>query len=82
MTDKMTEEWIKGLYWDEGSEEDFWNVAKSNFIKRNEAERLQLMKAVNAWMDEEDQPTREAASLLTKQRELEHLHRTLKAAGR
>ena len=81
MTDKMTESWVRDLYWSEG-EEKFWDAAKSNFLKQPEANRLQLLHAVNAWLDVEDQPTREHASLLTKQRELEHWHRQLKALGR
>jgi hypothetical protein len=81
MTDKMTEAWIKEMYWDQ-DEEQFWSRAKGEFIKQNELRRLQLLKAMNAWADLEDRPTREAASLLTKQRELEHWHRQLKALGR
>jgi hypothetical protein len=81
MTDKLTESWMREMYW-EKDEEEFWSRAKNEFIKQNEMGRLQLLKAMNAWADQEDRPTREHASLLTKQRELEHWHHQLKALGR
>jgi hypothetical protein len=81
MTDKMSESWMRDLYWS-GDEEQFWQRAKGDFLRQPEANRLQLLHAVNAWLDVEDRPTREHASLLTKQRSLEHWHRQLKALGR
>jgi hypothetical protein len=81
MTDKMTESWVRDLYYSEG-EEQFWQMAVDRFTKQPEVNRLQLLHAVNAWLDQEDRPTREHASLLTKQRDLEDWHRKLKALGR
>jgi hypothetical protein len=81
MSDKMTAEMVKQLYWEEG-EDALWQKFRGDFIKKGEQARLQDLHAVNQWLGEEDQPTREAASLLTKQREMEHWHRQLKSIGR
>jgi hypothetical protein len=81
MSDKMMAEMVKQLYWEEG-EDALWQKFKGEFVQKPEAARLQDLHAVNQWLGEEDQLTREAASLLTKQREMEHWHRQLKALGR
>jgi hypothetical protein len=81
MSDKMTDEWVKQLYWEEG-ESALWDKFKGEFIRKPEVARLQDLHAVNQWLDQEDRPTRELAALLTKQREMEDLHRTLKGLGR
>jgi hypothetical protein len=81
MTDRMMEEWIKQLYWS-ASEEELFEKWKGEFVQKPESARLQDLSAVNQWLGNEDRPTREHASLLSKQRELEHWHRKLKAVGR
>ena len=82
MTDKMTDAWVKELYWEEG-EEQLWHKFKGEFVQKPEGARLGDLHAVNQWLDHEgDRPTKELASLLTKKREMEDLHRTLKAVGR
>jgi hypothetical protein len=78
----MTDQMVKELYWEEG-EEALWAKCKSDFSRKPEAGRLQDLHAVNAWLDQEgDRPTKELASLLTKKREMEDLHKLLKGLNR
>jgi hypothetical protein len=82
MTDAMTEQMVKDLYWEEG-EEALWTKCKEDFLKKPETARLRDLQIVNAWLDQEgDRPTKELASLLTKQRELEALHKSLRGINR
>ena len=81
MSDRMTEAWIKGLYF-EGDEAELWQKFKGDFVQKPEAVRLNDLHTLNQWLDQEDRPTREHAALLTKRREMEDLHRLLKGAGR
>jgi hypothetical protein len=81
MSDKMVENWAKALYWEEG-EDALFDHMKETFIRKDPLTRLQDLQIVDSWLNEESAPTREHASMLTKKRELEHLHRALKAAGR
>jgi hypothetical protein len=81
MSDKMTENWAKALYWEEGEDALFAQI-KAEFIKRNEFTRLKDLEVVDSWLNEESGATREHAAMLQKKRELEDLHRLLKRAGR
>jgi hypothetical protein len=82
MSDAMTEEMIKQLYWEEG-EEALWTKCKEDFLKKPESARLRDLHIVGQWLDQEsDRPTKELASLLTKKREMEDLHLLLKGANR
>ena len=79
--DKMTEVWIRGLYFD-GDETELWQRYKDAFVRKPEAGRLQDLQTINQWEAAEDRVTREHAALLNKRRELEDLHRLLKGASR
>ena len=82
MSDAMTDQMVKDLYWEE-DEATLWAKCKSDFMKKHETARLRDLQIVNQWLDQEgDRPTKELASLLTKKREMEDLHKLLKGVNR
>ena len=65
MTDRMTTSWADALYFEEGGDALF-DQMKAQFIKQNELARLKDLEVVDSWLQNEDRPTRQAASLLDK----------------
>ena len=67
-------------------EETSWSLYKTSYLMKPAAERAADLQKADQWIDhytsEHTGVTKELASLLTRRRELETLHKTLRGAGR
>jgi hypothetical protein len=67
-------------YWaDDGSE---WDRYKEKFSTYTKSQRIDALLKTDEFLAGDLKPTHETASLWTKRRELEHLHRTLDRLGK
>jgi hypothetical protein len=61
---------------------DTWETYKRDFAKRNPMERVEQLKIIDAWLEQDPRPTRETAAKLVASREVWDLHRFLLAGQR
>jgi hypothetical protein len=66
-------------YWDDG---DAWSQYKERFLKKTKGERVEALIKADEYLAGDLKPTHETASLWTKRRELDFLHRKLDSMGR
>ena len=77
MSDKMTDAWVKELYWEEARSSCGISSRASSCRNLRGLVWAIFMRSISG-STRGDRPTKELASLLTKKREMEDLHRTLK----
>jgi hypothetical protein len=63
-------------------EAEAWEVWLSGYMMKPAAARIADLRATDQWLETQDRPTREHASLITRRREMESIHRRLREAGR
>jgi hypothetical protein len=63
-------------------EEEAWEVWKNGYVRKHPQARIEDLRAVDLWLDQQTTVTKEHASLLTRKREMESIHRRLREAGR
>jgi hypothetical protein len=80
----MSDEFIRQMarHSDYGSEEEVWTVFRDRFMLKGPHERIADMRLTDQWLEAQDRPTKEAASILTRVRELNGIHAALRRAGR
>ena len=59
-----------------------WDAFLGQYVRATPAERIAAMKDLDQWLEAEDQPTRALSDLITRKRELEDTHFTLRKLGR
>jgi hypothetical protein len=70
-----------GDYWSDNPEAA-WSKYKERFATATKAERISKLRNVDLYFGDEIKPTREAAAMLRRKRELEHAHWALVRIGR
>jgi hypothetical protein len=63
-------------------EQEAWNGFKQAYLLKTPESRIIDLKACDSFLDQFNHPTKEAASVLTRKRELFDIHRRLRDAGR
>jgi hypothetical protein len=61
---------------------DTWESYKSGFAKLPPAARVEELKTIDKWLEQDVRPTRETAAKLVASREVWDLHRFLLAGNR
>ena len=60
-----------------------WDAFKQDFVKQAPLERIQNLKVVDGWLEQEgDRPTRQVASMMQAKRELDDIHWRLRELGK
>ena len=63
-------------------EQEAWNGFKQAYLLKTSESRIIDLKACDSFLDQFNHPTKEAASVLTRKRELFDIHTRLRNAGR
>jgi hypothetical protein len=63
-------------------EDTAWEVWKAGYMMKPAPARIADLRAVDLWLDQQTTVTKEHASLLTRKREMESIHRRLRDANR
>jgi hypothetical protein len=79
MSDGIVEQMAK---YGDHDEETSWEVFKKGYSRKLPEARIADLKMADQWLDVQTRPTREHASILTRKRELEAIHWTLRGVGR
>jgi hypothetical protein len=79
MTDSIVEQLTK---YGEIDEEEAWNGFKQAYLLKTPESRIIDLKACDTFIDQFNYVTKEAASVLTRKRELFDIHTRLRQAGR
>lgn len=68
-------------YWNEDSEAQ-WDKYVELFALKPKGERVNALRAADAWLAEQSKPTKEHAAMWSRKRELENLHWRLDHVGK
>lgn len=79
MSDGIVEQLAK---YGDHDEETSWKIFKDFYLRKSPEARIADLKLADQWLEHQARPTREHASILTRKRELEALHWTLRGVGR
>jgi hypothetical protein len=63
-------------------EEESWRLFKAGYMMKSPEARVADLRQTDLWLEQETQVTKNHASLLTRKRELESIHRRLRDANR
>ena len=63
-------------------EEESWRLYKAGYMMKSPEARIADLRQTDLWLEQQTQITKEHASLLTRKREMESIHRRLRDAGR
>jgi hypothetical protein len=79
MNDQIVDQLTKYGDFDEA---EAWDVFKNNYLMKTPEQRIIDLKACDTFIEQFNHPTKEAASVLTRKRELFDIHTRLRQAGR